>query len=59
MTTNGFVLNHDKSLQIYLFCVKRQTKNDFLKDIKGTVGMCTGSAYNIYPEYSDSLLYLF
>ena len=24
--TNGFALNHDKSLQIYFFCVKRQAK---------------------------------
>ena len=36
--TNGFALNHDKSLQIY-FCVKLQTKNDFLKDVKSTVGI--------------------
>ena len=35
--TNGFALNHDKSLQIYFFCVKRQAKNDFLKDIESTV----------------------
>ena len=32
--TNGFTLNHNKSLQIYFFCVKCQTKNDFLKDVK-------------------------
>ena len=30
--TNGFVLNHDRSLQIYFFCVKCQAKTDFLKD---------------------------
>ena len=35
--TNGFALNPDKSLQIYFFCVKRQAKNDFLKDVKSTV----------------------
>ena len=35
--TNGFGLNHDKSLQIYFFCVKGQAKNDFLKDVKSTV----------------------
>ena len=35
--TNGFALNHDKSLQIYFFCVKRQAKNDFLKDVESTV----------------------
>ena len=32
-----FVLNPDKSLQIY-FLVKRQTKNDFLKDVERTIG---------------------
>ena len=32
--TNVFALNHDKSLQIYFFCVKRQAKNDFLKDVQ-------------------------
>ena len=36
--TNGFALNHNKSLQIYFFCVKRQVKNDFLKDVESTVG---------------------
>ena len=34
--TNGFALNHDKSLQIY-FCVKCQATNDFLKDVESTV----------------------
>ena len=37
--TNGFALNNDKSLQIFFFCVKRQAKHDFLKDVKSTVGM--------------------
>ena len=37
ITTNGFALNHDKSLQIYFFFVKRQTKNYFLKDVESTV----------------------
>ena len=37
--TNGFALNHDKSLQIYFFCVKRQAKNDFLKDVESTVNV--------------------
>ena len=36
--TNGFALNHDKSLQIYLFRVKHQAKNDFLKDVESIVG---------------------
>ena len=36
--TNGFALNHDKSLQIYFFCVQRQAKNDFPKDVERTVG---------------------
>ena len=35
--TNGFALNHDKHLQIYFFCVKRQAKNDFLKDVESIV----------------------
>ena len=36
--TNGFALpvNHDKILQIY-FCVKRQAKINFLKDVESTV----------------------
>ena len=33
--TNGFALNHDKNLHIY-FCVKRQAKTDFLKDVEST-----------------------
>ena len=47
---NGFALNHDKSLQIYFFCVKRQAKkkkkkkktkkNDFLKGVENTVRSC-------------------
>ena len=41
--TNDFALNHDKSLKIYFFCVKRQAKNDFLKDVESTV--VTESAY--------------
>ena len=40
VTTNGFVLNHDKSLKIYFFCVKHQAKNDFLKDVESTVVYC-------------------
>ena len=36
--TNGFALNHDKSLQMYVFYVKRQAKNDFLKEVESTVG---------------------
>ena len=35
--TNGFVLNHDKSLHIYFFCLKRRAKYDFLKDVESTV----------------------
>ena len=29
VSTNGIALNHDKSLQIYLFCVKHQAKIDY------------------------------
>ena len=36
-TTNDFALNYDKNLQIYFFCVKREAKNDFLKDVESTV----------------------
>ena len=35
----GFALYHDKSLQIYFFCVKRQAKNNFLKDVESTVNI--------------------
>ena len=35
--TYSFAINHDKNLQIYLFCVKRQAKSDFLKDVESTV----------------------
>ena len=37
VTINGFAFNHDKSLQIYFFCVKRRAKNDFLKDVESIV----------------------
>ena len=36
---NGFALNHDKSLQIYFFYVKRQAKGDFLKMSKAQQAM--------------------
>ena len=36
-----FALNHDKSLQIYFFCVKRQAKIDFLKDVGSAVNSCS------------------
>ena len=39
LTTNGFALNHDKSLQIYL-CVKHQAKNIFLKAVEREVAYC-------------------
>ena len=45
--TNGFALNHNKSLQIYFLYVKRQAKNDFLKDVESTVGGVTDVARNI------------
>ena len=35
--TNGFALNHDKSLQINFICEKHQAKNDFLKNVESTV----------------------
>ena len=35
--TNGFALNNYKSLQIYFLCVKRQAKNNLLKDVESTV----------------------
>ena len=50
--TNGFALNHDKSLKIYFFWVHRQAKNDFLKDVESTV--CHLSAKSQYPA---SILY--
>ena len=44
---NGFAFNHDKSLQIYFFCVKRQARNNFLKDVESTVMVqeCKGKFY--------------
>ena len=45
VTTNGFALNQDKSLQIYFFCVKRQAKRDFLKDVENTVVLF----YDLHP----------
>ena len=60
-TINGFALNHDKSLQIFLFCVKLQAKkkkkkkkkkkNDFLEDFKSTVL----SYFNTIEHYSGLL----
>ena len=35
--TDGFALNNDKSVQICYFCVKRQVKIDFLKDVEITI----------------------
>ena len=51
VTTNGFALNHDKSLQNYFFYVKSQVKNDFLKDVESTVvcGYLHCSAYGSFP----------
>ena len=37
VTNNGFALNHDKNLQIYCICVKRQAKNHFMKDVDSTL----------------------
>ena len=49
-----FSLNHDKSLQIYVLCVKRHAKNDFLKDVlllfysvSGVLIQQTGASLNI------------
>ena len=47
--TNGFALNHDKSFQIYFFCVKCQTQKDFLKDVESTVGITKTCLYNFDP----------
>ena len=52
--TNGFALNYDKNLQIYFFFVKRQVKNDFLKDVESTVGT---SVYCIIYTYGLCILY--
>ena len=53
--TNGFALNHYKSLKIHFFCVKCQAKNNFLKDVESTVAneICfIGFSYFI-PEKMD------
>ena len=39
--TNGFALNHDKSLQCFFFCVKCQAKHYFLKDVESIVSTGT------------------
>ena len=52
--TNGFALNHDKSLQIYFFCVKCQAENDFLKDVKSSVGVFSMWMNVITSKNSDS-----
>ena len=63
--TNGCALNHDISLQIYFFCVKRQAKNGFLKGIESTekslptVTAKIGSTLkekNLLPEGENSSL---
>ena len=53
VTTNGFALNHDKSLQIYFFCLKHQAKNDFLKDVVSNVGI----VFKIFPGYTQIILF--
>ena len=54
--TNGFALNHDKCLQIYFFCVKRQAKNNFLKDVKSTVMMYILHYIKFLFFFPDSVL---
>ena len=34
--TNSFASSHDKHMQIYFFCIKRQANNDFLKEVEST-----------------------
>ena len=51
--TNGFALNHDKSLQINFICVKHQAKNDFLKDVESTV--ITALCAWVFQRYSVNL----
>ena len=59
--TNGFALNHDKSLQIYFFCIKRQAKKDFLKDVESTVSSQCGKSdkqsSNNYTQITCTSLY--
>ena len=46
-------LNLDKKLQIYFFCVKRQAKNDFLKDVESTViqAVCLYNLIRVFAVY--------
>ena len=44
--TIGFALNHDNSLQIYFFRVKRQARSDFLKDVE-SIEVCCQKQKNI------------
>ena len=57
--TNGFALNHGKSLQIYFFCVKRQAKNDFLKDVESTAGAIFHYHLSIYKTFLDNKMSIF
>ena len=45
VTTNGFALKHDESLQTY-FCTKRGAKNDFLKYVETTVVLIDNAPAN-------------
>ena len=56
---NGFALSYDKSLQIYVFCVKRQAKNDFLKDVESTVVVyvCSSIPMELFDTPRDLQVY--
>ena len=54
---NGFALNHDKILQIYFCCVKRQAKNDFLKDVESTVGPGFEYCWRVNSAYDCMVLH--
>ena len=48
VTTNGFALNHDKSLQIYLVWVKRQAKHDSHFLICSVFFVSKGNLFYVY-----------
>ena len=49
--TNGFAVDHGKSLQRIYFCVKRQAKNDFLKDVESIVNRrMSGKQYRPWSD---------
>ena len=62
VTTNGFALNHDKSLQIFFFCVKAPGKKRLSKrcwkDSRQTIHMNVKQyfLYTIQPKNQNDIV---